>query len=377
MRQKFGAGVFDEPPRMFSILLDLAPGLKRDGNVLRQMSDAGLLRELRTVSESGNEYERVRAIEKSRNWLADYLMLSGEKADYFVSVLQTVYGLETEKPKPTPQPKPVPSPPPKPVPKPPPKSKSAPQPKSPPPQKPKPVPKPTPAPQAKPPQLKLKPTPPKPTPQPPTTLPPKPGIVDSGHTGNCVWELNQQGILTISGKGKMQNYTCIKSNKPTTYKTDVHETNVFTISGKRRKKKEQKKIYYISNSPWGQSSEKIAEVKSLQIEHGVTFIGDFCFWGCNHMKNVKISNSVTFIGVGAFGYCVGLKSVQIPDSVKEISYGAFQNCTNLTNVTIPDSVTEIRERAFKACNNLKQVSVSKNAKISSMAFDSHTQIIRR
>ena len=115
LRERFGAGALEEPRRMVAILLDLAPDLKRDGNVLRQMSEAGLLRELRTASESGAEHERLRVAAKSRLWLTEYLQLPDERADFYMTALQAVYGLEIEPPKPPPQPV---APPAKPEPKP-------------------------------------------------------------------------------------------------------------------------------------------------------------------------------------------------------------------------------------------------------------------
>ena len=374
MRQKFGAGVFDEPPRMFSILLDLAPGLKRDGNVLRQMSDAGLLRELHKVSESGNDYERVRVTAKSRSWLADYLMISDEKADYFVSVLQTVYGLETEKPKPTPQPKPVPPPVPKPVPqqkppqqlkpKPPqppqpktvPKLKPTPQPKPVPPPVPKPVPKPTPAPQAKPtpkpqrvkntkPASKPQPiAPPKSAPQSQTVTALKP--VKSGWVGvNLTWVLDNDGILTVSGTGKMWDYIYDKNMK-----------------------------HPLTDVPWRQYLQSVC---SVYIQQGVTSIGNCAFCRCKQLESVHISNNVTSIGRSAFSHCESLSRVTIPDSVTSIGSWAFYDCVNLSSVTIPNSVTSIGEFAFKHCKKLTKVIVPLGIKFNRNAFDRRTQIIRR
>lgn len=332
MRQKFGAGVFDEPPRMFSILLDLAPGLKPQGNILRQMSDAGLLRELRKVSESGNDYERVRVIEKSRSWLADYLMLSDEKAGYFVSVLQTVYGLQTEKPKPTPQPKPIPPP------------------------APKPVPKPTPAPQAKPtpkpqrvkntkPASKPQPiAPPKSAPQSQTVTALKP--VKSGWVGvNLTWVLNNDGILTVSGTGKMWDYIYDKNMK-----------------------------HPLTDVPWRQYLQSVC---SVYIQQGVTSIGNCAFCRCKQLESVHISNNVTSIGRSAFSHCESLSRVTIPDSVTSIGSWAFYDCVNLSSVTIPNSVTSIGEFAFKHCKKLTKVIVPLGIKFNRNAFDRRTQIIRR
>ena len=53
MRRKFGLAVFRNPSRMFAVLGDLSPSLRRDGNILRQMMNAGLLAELLEEDKEG------------------------------------------------------------------------------------------------------------------------------------------------------------------------------------------------------------------------------------------------------------------------------------------------------------------------------------
>ena len=238
---------------MVSILLDLAPDLKREGNVLRQMSEKGLMRELRTASESGAEYERIRLTAKSRLWLTDYLMLSDEKADYFMTALQAVYGLEVTPPKP-------------------------------------------------------------PDPPPQSVTPPRPRIIDSGRTGDCTWTLDNNGVLIISGQGRME-----------------------------------------MRFPWENSLR--FRVKNAVIEHGVTSVGKDSFRACEELTSVIIPDSVTSIGIYAFYNCRSLTSVKIPNGVTSIKNSAFAGCTSLTSVTIPDSVTSIGYRAFAECDTLMSVTI--------------------
>ncbi|MBR4211308.1 MAG: leucine-rich repeat domain-containing protein [Oscillibacter sp.] len=275
MRGKFGAGIFEEPPRMFSILLDLAPRLKPEGNALRQMSDAGLLRELRKVSESGNKLDAVRTVAKSRQWLADYLML-GKKADYFVAVLQTVYGLEVEPPTPDSE------------------DNSTPPPK-------------------------------------PPILLTTPAVIDSdkpedyvwtlndngisGKTGDCTWTLDNNGILTISGSGKMGNYfyDSGRPNSPwwdnSSFVRSIEVKSGVTSIGYFA-------FYYCKN------------VICVNIPDSVTSIGEHAFHGCLNMNKVNIPDSVTAIEHCAFYFCQNLKSVSI--SAKTIvAKDAFDSYTTI------------------------------------------------
>ena len=107
----------------------------------------------------------------------------------------------------------------------------------------------------------------------------------SGTCGpNLRWHLTNNGVLTISGKGKMYDYS------------------------------------YPKRAPWEDSREK---VKRIIIDDGVTTIGEFAFYNCSALTSVTIPNSVTKIGSSAFTYCSALTSVTIPNSVTEIGGRAF------------------------------------------------------
>ena len=75
-------------------------------------------------------------------------------------------------------------------------------------------------------------------------------------------------------------------------------------------------------------------------------------WGNNGIKRVIIGDSVTSIGNNAFRQCRFLTSVTIPNSVTTIGRSAFSGCSSLTSVTIPNSVTTIGNNAFTN-NNAK------------------------
>ena len=135
--------------------------------------------------------------------------------------------------------------------------------------------------------------------------------VQTGKCGdNVTYSLNTStGVLTISGTGKMTDYS--------------YNSSPFYIDTK---------------------------IKVITIDYGVTSIGDEAFYGCENLTSVTIPNSVTSIGYYAFGGCTSLASIKIQDSVTSIGDNAFYDCTSLTNVTIPDSVTNIGTNAFYNTN---------------------------
>ena len=153
---------------------------------------------------------------------------------------------------------------------------------------------------------------------------PEPTIVASGYCGstsegngeNISWELNSNGLLTVSGTGKMKEFTS-------------------------------------SNSPWKNDNR----IREATISNGITNIGTFAFYGCTSLVSVEIPDSVVTIGQSSFSGCVSLDSITLPDSVIEIGSDSFSNCTGLTSITIPDSVTSIEPRAFKGCTGLSSITI--------------------
>ncbi len=139
----------------------------------------------------------------------------------------------------------------------------------------------------------------------------------SGTWGNLTWTLDNEGLLTISGSGAMNDFS------------------------------------YDSTDAWRAYT---SDIKSAVIEDGITNIGDYAFWNCKALTNVIIPNGVTSIGVNSFGYCTSMEIITIPDSVKTISSGAFKS-SGLTNVTIPSNVTELSEGLFNNCYSLTEITI--------------------
>ena len=148
-------------------------------------------------------------------------------------------------------------------------------------------------------------------------------IVASGDCGkygdNLTWTLDSDGLLTISGKGEMENYN-----------------------------------QYGNSTPWDDYRSKITKVV---ISDGVTSIGDDAFRGCSRLTSVTIPDSVTRIGHSAFNSCRSLTSITIPSSVTKIGISAFYECKRLTSVTIPDGVDSIESFTFNGCSKLTSISI--------------------
>ena len=149
------------------------------------------------------------------------------------------------------------------------------------------------------------------------------------------WHLTDNGVLTITGKGRMYDYS-----------------------------------FFDDVSPW-----RYFGVKQIIIGDSVTTIGEYAFIYCRSLTSVSISNSVTTIGWGAFIGCSSLTSVTIPNSVTTIEQAAFDGCRSLTSVTIGNSVTTIGKYAFNGCSSLTSVTIPNSVTtIGQSAFNSCTNL---
>ena len=139
------------------------------------------------------------------------------------------------------------------------------------------------------------------------------GTVGGTCGDNLTWTLDADGLLTISGTGRMTHAV---------------------------------------QAPW---FAKRNDIKRVVISSGVENIADYAFNGCANMTSVDIPETVTSIGSRAFDFCSGLTDIEIPEAVTSIGDNAFSGCMGLKNVTVPTNVTTIGTQAFASCSYLESI----------------------
>ena len=179
-------------------------------------------------------------------------------------------------------------------------------------------------------------------------------VLRSGTCGeNLTWELDDEGVLTISGTGAMDDYDSYYDMAPWhTYRWNydriVVEEGVTSIG-----------MYAFYD---------LSVMESIVLPESLTSIGYSAFQK-TLMKSIEIPEGVTTIGPWAFESCTDLVSLTLPETLTSIGSWAFQNCDALTEVTLPGSLTEVGERAFYNCDALETVVISEGvAKIGNYAF---------
>lgn len=72
----------------------------------------------------------------------------------------------------------------------------------------------------------------------------------------------------------------------------------------------------------------------VNIESGITSIGDAAFEDFPSLSAVSIPTTVKTIGKNAFANCANLRSISLGSDVDYVGVRAFSNCSNLTNAVI-------------------------------------------
>ena len=143
--------------------------------------------------------------------------------------------------------------------------------------------------------------------------------IQQGNCGtNVTWSLNREGVLTISGNGAMKNYT------------------------------------YKSEMPWYKYN---SQIQAVNIESGVTSIGNYAFYGMPVLKQVTIPDGVKMVGAYAFKNCTVLKNVQLPTGLKKLGESAFYGCSTLERIAVPEGIYTIWAYTFKNCTSLTEVTL--------------------
>ena len=212
------------------------------------------------------------------------------------------------------------------------------------------------------------PDPDKPDPDKPDPTPPSETIVASGTCGdNLTWKLDDEGTLTISGKGAMTEWVHSHSAPWETYSNTINKVVIqpgVTCIGKNAFSSGCKNLTSIT-IPEGVTSigryafQWCSSLTSITIPKSVTSIGWSAFQGCSSLKSITIPEGVTSIGEHAFGGCSSLRSITIPEGVTSIEDGVFYECSSLMSITIPEGVTIIGDEAFQWCSSLTSITIPK------------------
>ena len=102
-----------------------------------------------------------------------------------------------------------------------------------------------------------------------------------------------------------------------------------------------------------QLNEGLERLGPKKVNNGLEYEGEV-FYG-TAIQSIRIPSTMKRLEAGTFADCENLKSVEIPHGVGYIGKNCFYNC-RIKKITLPSTLKEIGEDAFKR-SNLKTVFV--------------------
>ncbi len=206
--------------------------------------------------------------------------------------------------------------------------------------------------------------------------------LDSGSIGDGLsWSLSRSGALTISGSGKMPDFSSVANAAPWDKQKDkiqsvVIESGVQSISGDAfsgctalEKVSISDTVAQIDLNAFDGCTalaefEVAADNKAFSSDGGVLFSADKKLLRCPVGKaaDYTVPSGTVAIAGGAFKDCAKLESLVIPDSVTAIGKSAFENCAALKRITLPKSITKLETLTFSGCAALAEIALPDGVK---------------
>lgn len=204
-------------------------------------------------------------------------------------------------------------------------------------------------------------------------------IVDSGSCGtNVTWQLDSKGILTISGSGDMESYASVDAVPWYIYSQDIQsveiEDGVTSIGDYAFGSVTNVQVIELPDSitKIGDYAFYRSNLVEIEIPAGVTEIGMYAFASCYDLAHVKICGNPTTIGERVFENCDKLTEVELSDIYTKIGTMMFFSCDGLVSIELPESLTEIGQQALSYCSKLEEVTIPANVVMKPYAFYSNT-----
>ncbi len=166
------------------------------------------------------------------------------------------------------------------------------------------------------------------------------GTWDNGELGSGTWSVSEDGTLTISGQGKMKDYSRGGENIAPWKNPDY--LNVGT-----------------NHAP---------SITSVVINDGITSVGKSAFEDMSSIASVSLPEGLESIKEEAFNCCNRLSQINLPSSLKTLDTYAFY-ATNISSMDLPENLQQIGARAFGYTNYLSSIVIPQNTTVDLKAFE--------
>lgn len=180
-------------------------------------------------------------------------------------------------------------------------------------------------------------------------------LMKGGNCGdNLIWTLDSDGVLKISGVGKMEQHGSGNREWPNTVQSVVIEEGVTSIGAF--------------------SFYDLANLTSVTLPDSLERIEKYAFTYCSSLQEIILPENVAFIGEAAFKDCKSLRTIIIPEKISTLEKNVFSGCTSLTDIHLPDGLETI-SHSFYGCSSLTQIALPESlTSLSSGAFNECTSL---
>lgn len=144
---------------------------------------------------------------------------------------------------------------------------------------------------------------------------PTTAYVHTGTWGALNWGIDSNGVLVISGNGKMDD------------------------------------LLYNKDVAWAEHRDIVT---ALVIEEGVTSIGNYAFFSFTKMLSVKLPSTLKQTGINSFRNC-RFTTITFPSGLTTLKEDTFTFCTKLKTLNIPAGITKIDKWMFGYCYELEKI----------------------
>ncbi len=188
-----------------------------------------------------------------------------------------------------------------------------------------------------------------------------PAVLASGYCGgegdgtNLTWKITSDGVLTVSGRGAMGDYTEIRESEMQGQFTAV---TARPWDGS---------IYLIASSGYDPELLAAATQSDPRTLADMELSLSFMYDAYDVVRSVVVEENVTTVGAGAFSDLY-ITSVSLPSTLRSIGEMAFYE-TSLTSVDLPEGLVSIGPQAFFEVPLTSLVLPSTLQSIGARAFD--------
>ena len=176
-------------------------------------------------------------------------------------------------------------------------------------------------------------------------------VLDSGACGeNLTWALYDDGLLKISGTGRMYDY--VKYTQPSPWYKYRNEPYI-SEDGKTILNSDGTK--YLSATDYYNDNPNGYKIKNIVIDEGVTYIGDWAFYRVC-VDELTIPEGVEETGIFCIRYSPTIKKINLPNSLKVLDDFAISRNYELETINFGTGLEKIGTAGLQSNTSLKSVS---------------------